>query len=149
MYTLLAIVLAAFIGIPNIIFAQSRDARDFGHAAIPCLCCLDIHVPDFGPVGGIVSLVLLVLFVVFIIWANASEAERQAKHAEWKAKKLEEDKKKWPWLKGKRVKFTLKDSPTEGVVVAQEEDKLKVNYLNSDGTLSTADRTVTDVETLS
>ncbi len=97
-YCALGIVLAVFLFAPNIVmglFAQQR-----GHEFMPCLCCLDVRIPEMTWWQALITLAVLVAILVFCAWMSSIEDKRAQQ-------KREEDKKKYGDFAGKLVEFTL------------------------------------------
>ncbi len=142
MRILLAFVVACFLFIPAIVGAfhaqHHHQGKELGEAAIPCLCCLNIQTPYLGGMslaiifGGIV----MVLFVLYVVDRYQQASDQ---------KKWDDDRKKWPWLVNKRVKFKLEDNEVEGVVTQQQENRLWINYMNDYGILERHTRKVGEV----
>lgn len=115
-------MLAALVLVPGIVTGAMGQHRD--QISAPFMCCCDIRLPDFGWEG---ALVLLAIFVIgAVILGVVSHYEEKQRKAKW-----EEDRKKWPWLVGKKVAFEGR----QGVVIQQEEDRLLINYLLDNGGL--------------
>jgi len=135
MYKLLAAVAAAFVLLPNavatVIFAQR------GHEFMPCLCCLDVRTPDFGPVGNVIIMILGLAFIIFMIWGAAADSIQ-------KEKVIRETKENYEnWV---HRNVTLVSDPNfRGAVVYQEYDKLYINAVNQYGTLYQVVRTISEV----
>jgi hypothetical protein len=145
------------------LFAQTGR----GHEFMPCLCCLDVHLPDWGWPGTLVALAIVTLLLVVVVICGtvedrgrmkkvAEEKERElrrqesierdrAEAEEAKRLRIEQWTEQFGWWVGKRVSFTLDGRRSAGVVTNQIGDSLTVSYLADSGALGTATTPVSDV----
>jgi hypothetical protein len=103
----------------------------------PIFCCSDINMPDIGPGGAIAIIIIFVLIVVALCVMDRAEAKNQREKEEAHQRKLAEDALKYPQLQGKKVTFTLGETVMQGVVTAQDEDRITISFLTDIGTLCT------------
>lgn len=64
----------AFLLVPTLI-AQVFADNELGKAAIPCLCCLDIRVPDVPWYVLVIGLVLVVGFMALAGWCESKREQ--------------------------------------------------------------------------
>lgn len=145
---------AAYVLIPAIIaplFAQ-RQGDELGRVAT-CLCCLDIRIPDVGPVGGIIAVVILVVVIAIGVYSEGAqkrlEEEQKRKAAEEKAREeaLKEERKRqateqFGWFVGQTVWFQNDGQEEYGVVMEQDMDTLYINRLTPSGGVERISRKV-------
>lgn len=144
--------MAAFVLVPAFVaplLAQSRDAKEFGRAAMPCLCCLDIQIPDIGPWGLLFCVLALAALVAVGAWCESINQKAEAKKKQEQdaaAEKVKaETTEKYGWHVGKTVWFTNEGVQEYGVVMEQVDDTLHINRLNSAGQTERITRKVSEL----
>lgn len=120
----LFVAILAFISVPTAVASLMTGAFIY-----PCMCCLDVRMPDISPLGAAIGLTLLFGFFALMAWANGREEQRRQAEAQ---KKHEETVARWGWWVGRELTV----DGQRGVVVRQEEDTLYINTLNTQGGLT-------------
>lgn len=89
MRCVLGSLIIAYVWLPSLVIYLLAYGDDYiGRGALPCLCCLDVRMPDFPWYVWLGALVVSVGGLIFMGWTEEKNQKKQREEAQERENKI-------------------------------------------------------------